>query len=44
MQALQKQKEDNIKFTKQVIFNKKTDYSEEIKREEALLHKVKVTY
>ena len=43
MQALQKQKDDNVAFTKQVIFTKTTDHSDEIKREEMLLQKIQVS-
>jgi hypothetical protein len=44
MQAIQKQKQDNNAFTKQVVFNKKTDYSKELKREETLIEKIKVRW
>ena len=43
MQALQKQKDDNTAFTKQVVFTKTRDHSEEVKREEALLYKIQVS-
>jgi len=42
MQALQKQRDQNAAFTKQVVFTKTQNYSEEIKREESMLQKIQV--
>ena len=42
MQALQKQRDQNAAFTKQVVFTKTQNYSEEIKREECMLQKIQV--